>query len=600
MSERDRNQRLRPTRPAPDVMEDRRLLSASLAPISNLLVPRQQGYALPLDGSGTADAQTFTITRTSGSPDIGASIVSGPFWTVNVQYTDPTNSANDFSGPLAFQLFNSAGSTTLTPNTVSHIEQFTNDGYYTSTGKSITRIATGFPSATDYVVQAGGPNGNILGSSGQPNTPFANEDVQQLAFTGTDQLGMANAGRTDSNDTQFFITTGSPNSELGYNYTIFGQLVSGQAILAMLTRIPVTINPDLGAENSLPVHEPVFSSVTLSNVNPNGVALIDTTQARPGDAATFQVTATDPTDGTSVSRTFTVTAGSYAGPSDPSINFRPLADSVAATATAGGTTTVAMQGRDGYPDPNRPGTLTYSLVTQPSHGTISDFNGASGTFVYTPQPGFAGTDAFQYRVHETGPLSTPASTTSDPAAVSVTVTPTPLVSLTGATDVVRRHRVTEIDLTFSGALDPTGASDTATYELIRQGPHGSSSAARAMTIRIKSASYDAATATVRLVPRKPFALGKGVEVVVLGEPPSGLHDSLGRLIDGNGDGQPGGNATAILARTGATLAVGSPAAATATADAVDALLAQSDAEALARTRAAAWLGGGSKKAIGRG
>ncbi len=38
---------------------------------------------------------------------------------------------------------------------------------------------------------------------------------------------MANSGRHDSNTTQFFITTGSPNSELGYNYTIFGQLVTG-------------------------------------------------------------------------------------------------------------------------------------------------------------------------------------------------------------------------------------------------------------------------------------------------------------------------------------------------------------------------------------
>ena len=67
------------------------MLTASLAPISNLTVPAQQGYTVPLDGSGTTDAQTFTVT--SSNPDIAANIVSGPFWTVNVQYTDPTNSA---------------------------------------------------------------------------------------------------------------------------------------------------------------------------------------------------------------------------------------------------------------------------------------------------------------------------------------------------------------------------------------------------------------------------------------------------------------------------------------------------------------------------
>ena len=140
------------------------------------------------------------------------------------------------------------------PTPSSTYQQFTNDGYYTNTGKFITRVATGFPGATNYVIQGGAPNSNGTGNSGQPNTPFANENVQQLAFTGTDQLAMANAGGTNSNDTQFFITTGSPNSELGYNYTIFGQMVpnptsstvpSDQTTLGKLTQIPVTTNPNL-------------------------------------------------------------------------------------------------------------------------------------------------------------------------------------------------------------------------------------------------------------------------------------------------------------------------------------------------------------------
>src|SRR5262249_36797516 len=240
------------------------LMTASLAPISNLTVPAQQGYTLPLNGSGTTDAQTFTVT--SSNPDIPASIVSGPFWTVNVNYpgtTSPDPPSNPFTGSLTFQLFNSAGSTTLTPNTVTHIEQFTNDGYYTNTGKYITRVATGFPGATNFVVQGGAPNPNGTGNSGQPNTPFANENVQQLAFTGTNQLAMANAGGTNSNDTQFFITTGSPNNELGYNYSIFGQLVSGQTTLTNLTQIPTTTNSNLGNEKSLPFSAPTFTSVTL-------------------------------------------------------------------------------------------------------------------------------------------------------------------------------------------------------------------------------------------------------------------------------------------------------------------------------------------------
>src|SRR5262249_18349133 len=150
-----------------------------------------------LAASGATDAQSFTVT--SSNPDIAAAIATGPFWTINVQYT-ATNPQNSFSGPLTFQLFKD-----LTPKTVAHITEFstlTNGNsppYYN--GKHFTRVATGFPNATNYVVQGGAPNPDGTGSSGQPGTPFANENVQQLAFTGAEQVAMANAGGTNSNDT---------------------------------------------------------------------------------------------------------------------------------------------------------------------------------------------------------------------------------------------------------------------------------------------------------------------------------------------------------------------------------------------------------------
>ena len=432
--------------PLVEALEDRQLLTASLTPISNLTVPAQQGYTVPLDGSGTNDNQTFTVT--SSNPAIAASIVSGPIWTVNVNYTDPTNSANDFSGPLVFQLFNSAGSTTLTPKTVSQIQTFTNDGYYTDTGKYITRVATGFPGATDYVVQGGAPNSNGTGNSGQPGTPFANENVQPLAFTGSDQLAMANAGGTDSNDTQFFITTGSPNQELGYNYTIFGQMIpnptssstpSDQTTLAKLTQIPVTTNPNLGNEDSLPVNAPTFSSVTISSATtdnyPSGTLLLDTSHATSGETGTITVTATDPTDGSTVTQTFTVTVGAYAGPTDPAINFVPFANPTTASVAQGQSTTVTLNGASGYPDTTKPSTLSYSLVSQPADGTVSNFNPSTGTFTYTPNVTFTGTETFQYQVTATGPESTPATTTSNPGTVTITVGPAPPVN-TGAVRVV--------------------------------------------------------------------------------------------------------------------------------------------------------------------
>jgi hypothetical protein len=72
-------------------------------------------------------------------------------------------------------------------------------------------------------------------------------------------------------------------------------------------------------------------------------------------------------------------------------------------------------------------------------------------------------------------------------------------------------------------------------------------------IKLKKVVYNAATDTVTLTPRTPFSLSKPVQITVDGEPPAGLQDSVGRLIDGANNGQPGSNAVAILHRNGVTL-----------------------------------------------
>ena len=84
---------------------------------------------------------------------------------MSVNHVATTNPSypNDisFTGTVVMQLFQD-----LTPNTVSMIEQFVNDGYYV--GKDFTRIANGFPGTTDYVAQGGAPNSDGTGNSGQP------------------------------------------------------------------------------------------------------------------------------------------------------------------------------------------------------------------------------------------------------------------------------------------------------------------------------------------------------------------------------------------------------------------------------------------------
>jgi cyclophilin family peptidyl-prolyl cis-trans isomerase len=407
--------------PRCEVLEDRQLL-ASLEPITNQSVPAQQGAVIALLAQGSTiepptftDPQTFTVT--SSQPDILASIVQGPFWNVGVSYTDPVTPANSFSGTLTFQLFKD-----LTPNTVKQITQYTNDNYYVNMGKYFSRIVNPFgPTTTAAVVQGGAPTPNGSGNSGQMGTPFANENLQQLILTGTNQLSMANSGGRDSNDAQFFINTGNVVSAIQppyYGYTTFGQLVTGQPTVTKMA------NVQLLTGTTQPANPLTIKSTSFSSTDSNGVLIIDASHTKTvGETAVITVTATDSIDHTTTAQSFTVTIGAYAGPTDPPINFAPFANPTNVTAPQDSSTQLQLNGKSGYPDTTTPATLTYTQLSQPSHGKVTNFNASKGTFTYTPNKGYLGPDSFSYSVSSTGPQTTPTILTSLPGTVSITVGP---------------------------------------------------------------------------------------------------------------------------------------------------------------------------------
>ena len=65
--------------------------------------------------------------------------------------------------------------------------------------------------------------------------------------------------------------------------------------------------------------------------------------------------------------------------------------------------------------------------------------------------------------------------------------------------------------------------------------------------------YDPSSFTATLTLKTPLALRKKAELLIFGQSPSGLTDSLGRFIDGDHNGTPGGNATAFLTRSAVIL-----------------------------------------------
>ncbi|MGO9471390.1 MAG: peptidylprolyl isomerase [Isosphaeraceae bacterium] len=552
MAVRYRGASTRPVRrvscePALDVLENRQLMTASLQAIPAVTVPALQGYTVPLlANSGTTDAQTFTVT--SSNPDIAASVAQGPFWTLGVSYDDSTNASQSFTGSLTFQLFQ-----TLTPNTVNMITQFTNDEFYVNSGYYFPRVVSDFDSPTTTVIQGGSTTQDGTGTGGEPNTPFANENVQQLALTGVDQLALANAGGTDTNNTQFFINTG-PADALGYNYTVFGQLVSGQATLAKMASIPVQLNP-VSQENSEPVNPLKITSASLSSTSPDGVVILDTTQAKPGEMATITVKATDPVDGTTTSQSFDVLVGPYIGPTTSStignVNFKPYASPVAAAAYDNVANQIQLSGQSTYPDTTVPAPLSYDLISQPSHGTISNFNAATGTLTYTPDPGYLGADTFQYVVTATGPNTSAAPATSNPATVTLAVSaPPPVVSVQNVSLATnQRHMVSQIDVTFSGQVNATEADETGIYHLAFPNKKGSYTARNAVVVKLRSAVYSAATDSVTLTPRRPFALkSQALQLEINGTSPSGLQDAVGQYIAGAANGPAGSDAVVLISK----------------------------------------------------
>jgi cyclophilin family peptidyl-prolyl cis-trans isomerase len=536
-------------KPVPEALEDRRLLTASLQPIAPVSVPALQGMTVPLlANSGASDAQTFTAT--SSNPDIAVSIAQGPFWTIGVASTNPSDPSDNVSGALTFQLFQN-----LTPNTVNMITQFTNDGFYTTSGLYFPRIVSNFDNPGVTVVQGGSTTQDGTGSSDQPNTPFANENVQQLALTGSDQLALANSGGTDSNDTQFFINTG-PTDGLGYNYTVFGQMVSGQATLSKVAQLPVQDNPESG-EDSEPVNPVTITSASLSSTNPDGVAIIDTTQARPGETSTITVTAHDASDGTTASQSLVVTVVGYDGPTSESevgdVNFKPYANPVSTTAYKNTPVNVLLAGQNTYPDTSVAIPLAYALVSLPKGGTISNFNASTGSFTYTPNAGFTGTDTFQYTVTADGPTGSAPAATSNPATVTIAVSNS-LPPLVDIQNVTLAHSgggaVTAIQVTFSGPVNSTQVDAPSTYSLTAAGRGGSFTAKNARVIKTSSIVYSSSDDTVTLTLKKPLRLTRALQLVVEGTGSAGLLDTVGRYIDGADNGEPGSNAVIAITRRG--------------------------------------------------
>jgi cyclophilin family peptidyl-prolyl cis-trans isomerase len=103
------------------------------------------------------------------------------------------------------------------PNTVKNFIKLADAGFYN--GLTFHRVVPGF------VVQGGDPNGD---GSGGPGYTIKAEFNDHLHLRGT--VAMARASDPDSAGSQFYICL-APQPSLDHQYTVFGQVVEGDALL---------------------------------------------------------------------------------------------------------------------------------------------------------------------------------------------------------------------------------------------------------------------------------------------------------------------------------------------------------------------------------
>ncbi|MFO0801840.1 MAG: Ig-like domain-containing protein [Gemmataceae bacterium] len=101
------------------------------------------------------------------------------------------------------------------------------------------------------------------------------------------------------------------------------------------------------------------------------------------------------------------------------VNDPPTAFSQTVSVAEDGSTTITLQGTDGDPETDQ--VLTFALIATPLHGTLSNFNPLTGTVLYTPNPGYAGSDVFTFIVTDDGTAGGPPRTSTTVGTIAINV-----------------------------------------------------------------------------------------------------------------------------------------------------------------------------------
>ncbi len=307
----------------------------------------------------------------------------------------------------------------------------------------------------------------------------------------------------------------------------FGTLDNGQSAGLVLVVRPSQV-------------QPITNTVTVradqADPNPaNDTATVTTTTLPPPPAdLSVLVTAAPPAIALGQTLTYSI-AVTNDGPSPASgvvvTNVLPAGSSVISSQSTQGSLSTAN------------GTITASL------GLLAP--GASALITIVVKPGAEGTAVDSATVSADQPDNNLANNTSVLAS-PVAAGPTPAPDTTAPTVLAQKltlsgRAITSIVLTYDKAMAAATVGNLANYTIRDLGAKGTTSAT-GPKVPLASATFDPATETVTLVPRKPLAIGRFYELILDGPRTPGITDASVIPLDGDRNGLADGIYTSLFGR----------------------------------------------------
>jgi DNA/RNA endonuclease G (NUC1) len=407
------------------------------------------------------NAVTFSIVNGPTPGSLGsvspASCASGTC-TATVTYTPVT----DFNGSDTFTFKASDGTLNSNTSTVTVGITEVNDPPSASNDSKSTQEDTplSFPSTDLTANDSAGP---------------ANESGQVLTVTSVTDAGNAHGTVVLNSGMVTYTPAANYNGPASFTYTVCDDGTTNGAADSKCATATVNVNVEAVNDNPVAVDDSATTnednSVTIdvvandTDVDGDARSLASVGSASHGSVSIVSGKAFySPTANYNGSDAFTyVVSDGHGGQATGNvtitinpINDAPTANSQSASTNSNTPVAITLTGSD-VETPS--GSLTYTVTSGPSHGSLS---GTGANRTYTPAANYSGPDSFKFTVTDTGDGASPPLTSSE-ATVSITVNDTvgPTITLNGNSISLwppnkKFHTITVADLVASASdnFDP--------------------------------------------------------------------------------------------------------------------------------------------------